>query len=156
MKNTTDDKILFMFLILSYFVVLYAMGFIPFTDWAHNAHSVLFEQLKNAYHVSSLRQSVKGIRYSENPYNLTAGAGPGVVQVLTATHAVDAEGVGVGADGLLLAHSTQRHLLLYTDKHARIESESNLSESTNLYLFFCSSIYYIQVAQTEEYAIKKC
>ena len=27
---------------------------IPFTDWAHNAHSVPFEQSKNAYFVPSL------------------------------------------------------------------------------------------------------
>ena len=33
---------------------------VPFTDWAHNAHTVLFEQAKNAHYVSA--QSVKGIR----------------------------------------------------------------------------------------------
>ena len=30
------------------------MNLIPFTDWAHNAHSVLFEQSKNGHYLPSL------------------------------------------------------------------------------------------------------
>ena len=36
------------------YVFVSVMSLIPFTDWSHNAHSVLFEQSKNAHYVPIL------------------------------------------------------------------------------------------------------
>ena len=43
---------------------------IPFTDWAHNTHSVFIEQSKNVYYVPSLHRLKKGYSLQTKPQHL--------------------------------------------------------------------------------------